>query len=419
MSLHNKTITILAGAIIIVAVFSIGFFFGKQQGIAFEAITEVSNKDVGNTDAVDFSLFWQTWATLKNKYVAPNEIDPHVLVWGAIQGMVEAVGDPYTVFLPPEENELFQSSVRGNFEGVGMEIGMRNGLLTVIAPLAGTPAERAGIKAGDQIIQIGDTSAAGISLDKAVALIRGPKGSEIRLTIIRSGKDEPIQIAVTRERIEIPVVQTEERIVQNEAEKNGDETADTVGDDIYIIRLLSFSEKSTAAFRDAVRDMILSGRQKLVLDLRNNPGGYLEAAVDISSWFLPMGEVVVREDFGSEKEQIHRSRGYQTLEKKHVVILVNEGSASASEILAGALHDHEVAVLVGAKTFGKGSVQELIPFGDGALKVTIARWLTPNGVSISENGLEPDFVIELEDDEKGIDEQLEKAIEILQDRPIR
>ncbi|PIR69841.1 MAG: hypothetical protein COU47_00165 [Candidatus Niyogibacteria bacterium CG10_big_fil_rev_8_21_14_0_10_46_36] len=417
MSFRSKTFTLAAGAIIVVAVFSIGFVLGKQQNAAINSVTEVYNKNSGNTDAVDFSLFWQTWATLKSKYVSSDDIDPQDLVWGAIRGMVDAVGDPYTVFLPPRENELFQSSVRGDFEGVGMEIGMRNDLLTVIAPLEGTPADRAGIKAGDQIIQIDDMSAAGVSLDEAVTLIRGPKGTDVVLTLLRKGEDEPVKITVTRDRIEIPVVETDTREIVSKGEEAGDKTAHTVGDDIYIIRLFSFSENSTSAFRAAVRDMILSGRQKLILDLRNNPGGYLEAAVDISSWFLPLGDVVVREDFGSGEEQVHRSRGYETLEGKSVVILVNEGSASASEILAGALQDHGVATLVGTKTFGKGSVQELIPFDqDSALKVTIARWLTPDGHSISDNGLDPDIVVEQEDDEQGVDEQLEKAINILQDK---
>ncbi|MDP2676623.1 MAG: S41 family peptidase [bacterium] len=416
MSLRNKTVTILAGAIIIVAVFSIGFLAGKQQNAGLASVTEVYNKDVGNTDAVDFSLFWNAWTTLKNKYVSSDEIHTEDLVWGAIQGMVDAVGDPYTVFLPPEENELFQSSVRGDFEGVGMEIGMRNETLTVIAPLEGTPAHRAGIKAGDQIIQIDDTSTAGVSLDRAVTLIRGPKGTEVVLTVFRKGEDEPLKITIARDRIQIPVIETNTREIITDAEKQGDKTAHTVGDDIYIIRLFSFSEKSTSAFRDAVRDMILSGRQKLILDLRNNPGGFLEAAADISSWFLPLGSVVVREELGSGEERVHRSRGYETLQGKSVVVLINEGSASASEIVAGALRDHNAALLVGTKTFGKGSVQELISFAkDSALKVTIARWLTPNGHSISENGLVPDVVVEQEDDETETDEQLEKAIEILKD----
>lgn len=414
MSVRHKTFIIAIGAIILVAVFSIGFVAGKKNTSSFD-ISDVSNQNNGNTGNVDFSLFWNTWNILKNKYVASGEINTEDLVWGAIEGMVDAVGDPYTVFLPPKQNELFQSSVRGDFEGVGMEIGMRKGILTVIAPLEGTPAFRAGMKAGDQIIKIGDESTAGVSLDEAVTFIRGPKGTEVLITILREGVDEPLEISMIRDRIEIPVIETEEREIISEAEQHGDRTARTTGDDIYIIRLFSFSEKSTSAFRTAVRDFVLSGRQKLILDLRNNPGGFLEAAVDISSWFLPIGEVVVREEFGDGKEQAHRSRGYQTLEDESVVVVVNEGSASASEIVAGALRDHGVAKLVGTKTFGKGSVQELVSLeGNSALKVTIARWLTPSGHSISENGLEPDVIVEDDSDKDG-DEQLEKAIEMLKE----
>ena len=282
-----------------------------------------------------------------------------------------------------------------------MEIGMRKGVVTVIAPLKGTPAYKAGIKAGDKIIKIGDDSTQDMTVDEAVRKIRGKGGTTVKLTILRNGDDETRVIDVVRDVIQIPVYETEKR-----------------PDGVFIIRLFSFSERSPQVFRQALREFIDSESSRMILDLRNNPGGYLEAAVDVASWFLPSGDVVVKEDFGHGNETLHRSRGYNLFNKTPVVILVNGGSASASEIVAGALRDHGIAKLVGTKTFGKGSVQELIPItGETSLKITIARWLTPNDHSISEKGLDPDAVVEpAKETDEAVDPQLEAAIELLTDQ---
>lgn len=415
MSLTNKIVTLFAAAMIIIAIFSIGLYIGATKLQTANVASDVVNKEVGQPEDVDFSLFWRVWGLLSEKYVDPEELNSQERVWGAIQGMVGAVGDPYTVFLPPKEHELFQSAVRGDFEGVGMEIGMRGDVLTVISPLEGTPADRAGIKAGDKILQIDKIATQGMSLEKAVSLIRGPKGTKVTLTILHNNTDQPIDIEITRERIEIPVIETRTGDVVLKENSSQQNNPLLIGDDIYIIRLFSFSEKSPGAFRNAVRDFIMSGRKKLILDLRNNPGGYLEASVEVASWFLPSGKVIVREQFrGEQEERSHRSRGYNSFGDTKIVVLVNEGSASASEIVAGALRDHGLAKLVGTKTFGKGSVQELISVTDNtSLKVTVARWFTPNGTSISENGLKPDIEVKEDDDDK-TDIQLEKAIEVLQ-----
>ncbi|MCH7883492.1 S41 family peptidase [Patescibacteria group bacterium] len=400
-----KKIVLFGGAVLIVVlVFVAGIYTGIGQQPAIEKITSVFNKEeaIPTGDPVDFDPFWKTWRVIEEKYVSNDGLDRQEMVWGAISGLAKSLDDPYTTFFPPEEKKLFESEIRGNFEGVGMEIGMRKGLLTIIAPLKDTPAYRAGVKAGDRILKIDDESTAEITLTEAVRRIRGKKGTDVTLTVLRNDEDETREITITRDVIKIPTLETEVK-----------------EDGIFIIRLFNFSERSPSVFRKALREMAESQSNKLILDLRNNPGGFLEAAVDIASWFLPTGKVVVKEDFGRGKEVIYRSRGYNALDGIAVVVLVNGGSASASEIVAGALKEHGIATIVGTKTFGKGSVQELVSITrETSFKVTIARWLTPNGRSISEDGLEPDIVVEVSgDEEEGTDPQLEKAIEILKELP--
>ncbi len=396
----KKVIIFFSALAVIFAAFALGAYFGYQSGPEVEKVVSVLGKtpNIAPGPEVDFSPFWKAWRTIEEKYVSSDGFNRQSMVWGSIEGLAASLGDPYTVFLPPVENKSFGDEIRGDFEGVGMEIGMRKGILTVIAPLKNTPAYKAGIKSGDKVIKIGGESTAELTLNEAVLKIRGPKGTAVQLTILRNGEEATREIEVRRDTIQIPLIETEKR-----------------SDGIFIIKLYSFSERSPDAFRDALREMLESGSDKLVLDLRNNPGGYLEASVDIASWFLPAGKTVVIENFGKAGEKIHRSRGYDILKGKPVIVLVNAGSASASEILAGALRDNEVAKIAGTKTYGKGSVQELIPITpETSLKVTIARWLTPKGDSISENGLEPDFPVEAAKDEnESVDPQLDKAIEIL------
>jgi len=275
---------------------------------------------------------------------------------------------------------------------------MRDGVLTVIAPLKNTPAERAGIRSGDKIIAINDETTEGLSTNEAVSRIRGEKGTPVRFSILREEGIE--EITVVRDRIDVPTIEVER-----------------TEDGVFIISLFSFTATSGNLFRDALRDYLSSDSQGLIIDLRGNPGGYLQSAVQISSWFLPEGKVVVTEEYGKgKKDVVHRSLGYGTeAANRPVVILIDQGSASASEILAGALRDHGVATLIGERSFGKGSVQELITIRDSALKVTVARWLTPNGTSISEAGLSPDIEAKFspEDFEKGIDVAKERALEFI------
>jgi carboxyl-terminal processing protease len=352
-------------------------------------------------DAADFEQFWKAWNIINEKYVPTKHkaVSNQEKVWGAIGGLASSLGDPYTYFMPPQEKSLFEQDVKGTFGGVGMQIGVKDGVLTVIAPLKGSPAARAGILKGDKIYRIDSATTTNMDVDKALYLIRGEVGKAVHLTLIREGAKAPIEVSVVREVIAVPTIDTE---------KKGD---------VFIIRLYGFPATGADLFRAALREFVQSGSNKLVLDLRGNPGGYLEVAVDMASWFLPEGSVVVSEEEKSGVGQVYRSRGYNVFgEKFHLVILIDGGSASAAEILSGALSQHGVATLVGTKSFGKGSVQELIPITeDTSLKVTIARWITPNGTNLSAGGLDPDVKVDYtkEDADAGRDPQLAKAIELL------
>ncbi len=393
---------LVLGVIIAVGSFNLGFNSGEKS--LSTQVDGVENNEQA-LENVDFAPFWKAWNLINEKYVPASTtaktINNQEKVWGAIEGLAQSLNDPYTVFFPPVESELFESDIRGNFEGLGMEIVAQEGSITVIAPLKNSPAAKAGIMAGDRIVKIGNKETTSLTTEDAVQLIRGPKGTHVKLTIFRNGAKEPFEITVIRDVIDIPTIDTKE-----------------LPGGIFLIELYSFSAQSPNLFRGALREFILSGSNKLILDLRGNPGGYLEAAIDMASWFLPPNKVVVKEDFGPTRdEKVYRSKGYDVFnDDLKFVILVDGGSASASEILAGALSEQGRATLVGDKTFGKGSVQELVNITpDTSLKITIARWLTPNGLSISESGIEPEYVVKYTaaDREAGKDPQLDKAIETL------
>ncbi len=389
------------GLVIAFVFFQIGHKSGENS---FTKTSGITNGQ-GEIENLDFSPFWKAWNVINEKYVpASTTVDAvgdKEKLYGAIQGLAGSLKDPYTVFFPPVEAELFESDIRGNFEGVGMEVLAQDGAITVIAPLKDSPAFRAGILAGDRIIKIDDKETSALTTEEAVQVIRGPKGTPVVVTIFREGVAEPFEITLVRDVINIPVINTSKP-----------------APGVFKIDLYSFSATSPNLFRAALREFILSGSDKLILDLRGNPGGYLEAAIDMASWFLPSSKVIVQEDFGGRKpEKAYRSRGYDIFKDDlKFVILINRGSASASEILAGALAEHNRAILVGETTFGKGSVQELVDITpDTSLKVTVARWLTPLGNSISQKGVEPHHKVPLTpaDREAGRDPQLEKALEIL------
>ena len=395
---------VLACAILFGGGYGLGASGFKASLDKFPNVT-ISRTLPPNKQNVDFSLFWRVWDTLSAKYFDKAKLNPGKMVYGAISGMVAAIGDPYTVFLSPEENKIVEEDLNGTLEGVGIQIGYRGTQLAVIAPLPDTPAEKAGVKAGDFIIGIKDEAkdidqgTSGMSVPDAVSIIRGRAGTKVTLTLLREATPEPVVVELTRARIDVPTLIT---------------TYVGEGESVAHIRLLKFGGETEAEWNKAVREILRKDSvEAVVLDLRNNPGGYLQSAVDVASDFLKTGSVVVTEERGDGTKNEFKVERLGLLTSTPTVVLVNEGSASASEILAGALRDVRKISLVGGKTFGKGTIQEPINVDGGAgLHVTIARWLTPNGTWVNEKGLEPDVVIE-DDEATPQDEQLDKALELL------
>src|SRR4030042_6749550 len=402
--MSKKIITSFVIVILLAGSFYGGFWDGKNARPSIEKVGGIYNKETGKPENIDFSLFWDAWAKIQEKFVNRSEIDYQKLIYGAIEGMVKSLGDPYASFFPPQETKKVNEDIKGSFDGIGAEIGMRKDILTIISPLEGSPAKKAGLLAGDKILKIDDTLTADLSLDEAISLIRGVKGTEVILTITRDGLISPQEYKIIRDVINVPILKYELKEIEPDGKK------------IAYIQLYEFTENAASEFRKKVNEILISDAEGIILDLRSNPGGYLEVAVDIASWFIENGKLVVSEDFGNGKKNEHTSYGYKKLAIYPIVVLINQGSASASEILAGALRDNNGIKLVGEKSFGKGSVQELAEMRGGtSLKVTVAKWLTPSGTSIMEGGLDPDFQVELtqEDFDKGTDPQMDKAQELL------
>lgn len=392
---------IAATIILIISFFCFGVYLGFNRAPEIQKVTNISNRDTEVGINADFSKFWKVWNTIDKKYPDASKIDAENRVNGAISGLVGSLNDPYSVYFNADETKSFKEDIAGNFGGIGAEVGKRNKILTVISPLKGTPAYKAGLKAGDKILKIDKKDTSDLTIEEAVKLMRGEKGTTVSLTIYHDGDKIPKEIKIVRDIIEVPTLDTEMR-----------------SDGIFVIKLYSFTENSASLFRDAVKKFSEAKTDKLVLDLRGNPGGYLDSAVDMASWFLPNGKPVVIEDSGNKfKKSTYRSKGYDVFtDKLKFVILIDEGSASASEILAGAMQDYKLAKLVGAQSFGKGSVQEVVDITpETILKITVAKWLTPNGTSISEKGLTPDYKIEITEKEitNKKDPQMNKAIELL------
>lgn len=414
MSHHRKKtiVIILASALALLIAFGIGVSVGSVAGLYKDVLTDEGNvpieKVIGlyektRSSDVSFDQFWRIWGLLKTQYVdeSVNDVD---LFYGAIEGMVAGLGDPYSVYFPPEEAKEFAEGLSGEFEGIGAEIGLEDEQLTIIAPLPQSPAEQAGLRPGDKIFAIDGEDTAGITVDKAVSKIRGPRGTTVTLSVYHDGADQIEDVSIVRQTINVPTLISEMK-----------------ENDIAYIRISYFNDETSREFDRAVTELLMNAPKGVILDMRSNPGGFLDASVRIASEWLPAGALVVEERGRAVGTKRHVSNGSHRFDALPTVVLVDEGTASGSEIVAGALQDHERAVVVGRQTFGKGSVQnfEVLPDGS-AIKLTVAKWYTPQGRQITEDGIVPDEIIEiepeaLERDENGtiIDPDVTRALNIL------
>ena len=396
---HKKIKHVIA-ALLLIIVFSagivIGGYYGENKGSG-----EVTNKDAEEStylgQDVDFRMFWQVWNILKESYYR-QPVSETKLFYGALAGMVDSLDDPYTVFFTPTRADEFDEELEGRFEGIGAEIGIKHDVLTIIAPLPNSPAEKAGLHSGDLVLAIDGEDTTGIYIEDAVMKIRGEAGTDVVLTIYREGDEATQDISITRGKIDMVSVRTTIR-----------------EDNIAYVEIFSFAEDTVDLFDEGVDEILDANVDGIILDLRGNSGGYLEAAVYVASRWTGKQVVTIEKDSKSEESNYY-GQGKASLENIPTVVLINQGTASGSEIVAGALGDYDMAETVGMPSFGKGSVQQMEKLKDGsAVKITVAEWLTPNGTSFNEAGLVPDYEIEMAGDDynEDRDPQLDKALELL------
>ena len=391
----KKIVKIVTAVLIVVGIYFFGYVTGHEN-LKFEKNLKPTlvNRELYKPRQVDFSFFWDVWNKVTKEYI--GAVDTQKMTEGAIKGMVDAVGDPYTVFMSADESKSYAESLSGQFSGIGAQLDQKDGQIIVVAPLSGTPAEKADLKPQDIILKIDGQLTDEMSIDIAISKIRGPEGTQVTLSILREGWSEPKDFTIERAKITVKSVNWEM--------KDGN---------IAYISINQFGDDTTDLVKQATREIADKKPKAIILDLRSNPGGYLQSAVDVSSLFVKKGSVVVKEQYKDNRIEEQFTTLDPILVDYKVYILTNGGSASAAEITAGALQDINGSTLIGEKTFGKGVVQDLEELKGGAtLKVTIAQWLTPNGRTINKEGLKPDIEVVLsEDDAKaGRDPQLDRAL---------
>lgn len=405
---HLKITNVLLIASAAVLLFGVGYKLGEGKSALLQLNTSSAQKK-----NINFDMFWKVWDTLEKKYVDQKKLDEKKMYYGAIKGMVSSIEDPYTFFLTPTENKQSKDDLGGRFEGIGAQLGLKNNRIVVVAPLKNSPAEKAGLRAGDVIVKVDSKSTAGMLLTQVVSQVRGDKGTKVLLTIDREGRE--FEVSVVRDTIQVESVE----ISLNESSGSCTENCGRVA----YLKLNQFGDSTVDEWERKVEEINAawnSGKVKgLVLDLRDNPGGYLESSVYLAGEFLKQGDLVVKQESTTyENKDYYVTRGGSLLSIP-LVVLINKGSASAAEILAGALRDHKRAQLVGEKSFGKGSVQEALDLGDGmGLHVTVAKWVLPKGEWINGKGIEPEIKLENTIPEgntmsRELDKQLDKAIERL------
>jgi carboxyl-terminal processing protease len=399
----KKILEIGLAVIAVILLLGSGFWLGWSAGRNVPkniVVSGLTDAQTPSSTAADFGVFWQAWAAINDNYLRNPSTTSEDKVYGAITGLVNSLNDPYSEFFTPQTNQQFQENITGDFGGIGAQLGVdANGHIVIIAPLKGTPAEKAGLKAKDWVVAIDATSTDGISVDDAVSLIRGPEGTTVTLSIVRSGWDKPKDFKIVRANIQVPNVDLEMK------------------GDIAHLSLHEFTQDADMLFYQKLVEILSNNAKGIVLDLRDDPGGYLEVATDLAGYFLKPGTLVVKEVGRTVPEEDFKAQGDGALADFPMVILINNGSASASEILAGALHDDRGIRLVGETSFGKGTVQELEPLSDGsAVKLTIAHWVLPSGKILDHDGLTPDYEVKISDSDiaAGRDPQLDKAIAVLQ-----
>lgn len=418
----------------------IGYSFGvtkvNVEWKSFSPKVEITGKEPpSSVSHLDISLMWVVLQKLEESYYDKSLLDPQKLVNGAISGMVGSLGDPYTMYLPPKQNSDFKQGMSGEFEGIGAELGLKNSNVVVVAPLDGMPAQKAGIKAGDAILKVDDKAIDGLSLSQVVDKIRGKKGTIVKLSVLHDSAKKPVDIAVTRGTITVKSVDgglqklsdikgvniktLEDQDAKNSSQAKPTDSVPLLGTkdkQVIYIRLSQFGDKTNDEWTALVNKVVVQmqkdkGKVKgLVLDVRNNPGGYLTDAAFISSEFLKDGTIVTQDPGKGEKTNFTVSRK-GLLTDIPMVVLINKGSASASEIVSGALRDHNRAKLIGEISFGKGTIQQAEDLGDGAgVHITIAKWLTPNGTWVHGKGLTPDIAVATDEKDPKHDTQLERAV---------
>lgn len=403
-----KTTNILLIASVVVLLFGGGYKWGEHKA----SVTK-SEKVVANSKKIDFVMFWKVWDLVEKKYVDKKKVDPKKMYYGAIKGLVASIEDPYTFFLTPSENKQSKEGLEGKFEGIGAQLGMKGNRVVVIAPLSNSPAEKAGIQPGDFIVKVNKEATAGMPITQVVSKIRGNKGTKVHLTLERGG--EIVEVEVVRDTIRVKSIE----IKLDEQLSSCTGSCDTVA----YLKLNQFGDNTVDEWEQNVAEIKAKWDKKsikgLVLDLRDNPGGYLESSVYLAGEFLELNKLVVKQESTSYENKDYYVTRRGSLLTIPLTVLINGGSASAAEILSGALRDNKRATLVGEKSFGKGSVQEAMDLGEGmGLHVTVAKWILPKGDWINGKGIEPEVMIKNVVSEgntisRETDAQLEKAVEIL------
>jgi len=406
---------------ILLLVGGIGYKIGQksQPGIPvlLKPVTNVTQPS--NQQFVDFALFWDVWGRLQKYYIDAPSIDTQKMIWGAISGAVNSLEDPYTVFLPPKENKEFKEDLGGSFEGIGAQLGIKDGRIIVIAPLKGTPAERAGLKPFDWILKVDGEETLNWTITQAVTKIRGPKGTSVKLTILHEKTEKPEEIEIMRDGILVPSVEYWIKPINTITEISGStSSAKLRTETVAYLKLSRFGDRTNEEWLKAVVDIAASWKTKnvkgLVFDLRNNPGGYLDGSVFIASEFLKSGLIVTQTNSDGSKQEYQVDRKGQLFDIP-LVVLINKGSASASEIVAGALRDYSRGTIIGETSFGKGSVQTPQELNGGAsVHITTGKWLLPKGDWINKRGITPQVEVTMNGGtEATSDAQLAKAIELL------